>query len=75
MEVYPGVNKLVKKGEIIARVKNMFGNVIDEYFSPCTGVVIGRSSNPVAMSGDRIVHMGVIKRTGEALAKAAKENY
>ncbi|EPB89898.1 hypothetical protein HMPREF1544_03281 [Mucor circinelloides 1006PhL] len=75
LEVYPGVNKLVKKGEIIARIKNMFGNVIDEYFSPCTGVVIGRSSNPVAMAGDRIVHMGVIKRTGEVLAKAAKENY
>jgi hypothetical protein len=37
--------------------------------------VIGRSSNPVAMSGDRIVHMGVIKKTGEVLAKAAKENY
>lgn len=73
--MYPGVNKLVKKGEIIARIKNMFGNVIDEHFSPCTGVVIGRSSNPVAMAGDRIVHMGVIKRTGEVLAKAAKENY
>ncbi|KAK4514544.1 uncharacterized protein ATC70_002142 [Mucor velutinosus] len=75
LEVYPSVNKLVQKGEIIARIKNMFGNVIDEYFSPCTGVVIGRSSNPVAMAGDRIVHMGVVKRKGEALAKAAKENY
>lgn len=70
LEVYPDVNKLVRKGEIIARIKNMFGNVVDEYFSPCTGVVIGRSSNPVAMAGDRIVHMGVIKKTGEVLAKA-----
>ncbi|KAI9256865.1 hypothetical protein EDC94DRAFT_661567 [Helicostylum pulchrum] len=75
LEVYPDVNKLVRKGEIIARIKNMFGNVVEEYFSPCTGVIIGRSSNPVAMSGDRIVHMGVIKKTGEVLAKAAKENY
>ncbi|KAI8049337.1 hypothetical protein BDF21DRAFT_433175 [Thamnidium elegans] len=75
LEVYPDVNKLVRKGEIIARIKNMFGNVVEEYFSPCTGIIIGRSSNPVAMSGDRIVHMGVIKKTGEVLAKAAKENY
>ncbi|GAA5797903.1 hypothetical protein HPULCUR_003299 [Helicostylum pulchrum] len=75
LEVYPDVNKFVRKGEIIARIKNMFGNVVEEYFSPCTGVIIGRSSNPVAMSGDRIVHMGVIKKTGEVLAKAAKENY
>ncbi|RCI07208.1 hypothetical protein CU098_013649 [Rhizopus stolonifer] len=75
LEVYPGVNTLIRKGEIIARIKNMFGNIIEEYFAPCTGIVIGKSSNPVAMSGDRIAHLGVIKKTGEVLAKAAKENY
>ncbi|KAI8997349.1 hypothetical protein BDB01DRAFT_846011 [Pilobolus umbonatus] len=75
LEVYPGINHLVKKGEVIACIKNMFGNVIEEYFAPCTGMVIGRSSNPVAMSGDRILHMGIIKKSGEVLAKAAKENY
>lgn len=75
LEVYPGVNTLIRKGEIIARIKNMFGNIIEEYFAPCTGIIIGRSSNPVAMAGDRIVHLGVIKKTGEVLAKAAKENY
>jgi hypothetical protein len=37
--------------------------------------VIGRSSNPVAMAGDRIVHMGIIKKTSEALGKADGENY
>ncbi|CAO3648914.1 unnamed protein product [Cunninghamella echinulata] len=75
LEVYPGVNTIVRKGDLIARIKNMFGTSIDEYFAPCTSVVIGRSSNPVAMTGDRIVHLGVIKRKGESLAKVAKENY
>ncbi|KAI9307022.1 hypothetical protein BJ944DRAFT_158808 [Cunninghamella echinulata] len=75
LEVYPGVNTIVRKGDLIARIKNMFGTLIDEYFAPCTSVVIGRSSNPVAMTGDRIVHLGVIKRKGESLAKVAKENY
>ncbi|KAF7728517.1 hypothetical protein EC973_005921 [Apophysomyces ossiformis] len=75
LEVYPGVNTIVRKGDIIARVKNMFGNVVDEYYAPCSGIVIGRSSNPVAMAGDRIIHLGVVKRKGEALAKEAKENY
>ncbi|KAI8083211.1 uncharacterized protein B0P05DRAFT_467894 [Gilbertella persicaria] len=75
LEVYPNVNALIRKGDVIARIKNMFGNVVEEYFAPCTGVVIGHSSNPVAMAGDRIVHMGIIKRTDEVLAKAAKENY
>lgn len=44
LEVYPDVNTFVRKGEIIAHVKNMFGNVIDEYFSPCTGMVKSRVS-------------------------------
>ncbi|ORY96739.1 hypothetical protein BCR43DRAFT_439824 [Syncephalastrum racemosum] len=75
LEVYPAVTATLKKGELIARIKNIFGNVIDEYFAPCSGVVIGRSSNPVAMSGDRILHLGVMKRKGETLPKEAKENY
>lgn len=96
LEVYPGVNTIIKKGDIIARIKNIFGNVVDEYYAPCSGVVstqdmieagecyiftlnfsqvIGRSSNPVAMSGDRIVHLGVIKKKSESLPKEAKENY
>ncbi|KAI8091578.1 hypothetical protein BDF21DRAFT_436522 [Thamnidium elegans] len=75
LEVYPGVNTIIKKGDIIARIKNIFGNVVDEYYAPCSGIVIGRSSNPVAMSGDRIVHLGVIKKKSESLPKEAKENY
>ncbi|KAI8825179.1 uncharacterized protein EV422DRAFT_249081 [Fimicolochytrium jonesii] len=75
LEVYPGVNSVVKKGDLVARIKNIFGNIVDEVFAPGTGVTIGRSSNPVAMAGDRVLHMGVIKREGEVLAKEAKENY
>ncbi|CDS06151.1 hypothetical protein LRAMOSA08679 [Lichtheimia ramosa] len=75
LEVYPGVNTIIRKGDLMARIKNIFGNVVDEYVAPCSGIVIGRSSNPVAMSGDRILHLGVIKRKGEVLPKEAKENY
>jgi predicted deacylase len=39
LEVYPGVNNTVKKGDLIARIKNIFGNVVDEYFAPCAGIV------------------------------------
>ena len=44
---------------MIARVKNIFGNIVEEIFAPCKGVCIGRSSNPVAYTGDRIIHLGV----------------
>ncbi|KAJ3257573.1 hypothetical protein HK103_004482 [Boothiomyces macroporosus] len=75
LEVYPSVNTIVKKGDLIARIKNIFGNIIEEIYSTHTGVTIGRSSNPVAMAGDRILHMGIIKKENEALAAEAKENY
>jgi predicted deacylase len=39
LEVYPQVNSVVKKGDLIARIKNIFGNIVEEIFAPCTGVV------------------------------------
>lgn len=39
LEVYPAVNTLVKKGDLIARIKNIFGNVVDEIYSSHSGVV------------------------------------
>jgi hypothetical protein len=60
---------------LVARVKNIFGTVVDEYYAPCGAMVIGRSSNPVAMAGDRIIHFGVPLKAGEELPKVAKENY
>ncbi|ORE05312.1 hypothetical protein BCV72DRAFT_250693 [Rhizopus microsporus var. microsporus] len=75
LEVYPNVNTIIRKNDLIARIKNIFGNVVEEYYAPCSGIVIGRSSNPVAMSGDRIIHLGVIKKKNESLPKEAKENY
>ncbi|KAI8896172.1 hypothetical protein BC833DRAFT_598658 [Globomyces pollinis-pini] len=75
LEVYPQVNTIVKKGQLIARIKNIFGNIVDEIYCPNTGVNIGRSSNPVAMAGDRILHLGIIRKENEVLAAEAKENY
>ena len=75
LEVYPPVNSLVKKGDLIARIKNIFGNFVDEYYAPSRAITLGRSSNPVAMAGDRVIHLGVLAREGEALPPVAKENY
>ncbi|KAL2916081.1 hypothetical protein HK105_204505 [Polyrhizophydium stewartii] len=75
LEVYPQVNSIIRKGDLIARIKNIFGNIVDEIYSPSHGVTIGRSSNPVAMAGDRVLHLGIIKKENEVLAKEAKENY
>lgn len=39
LEVYPGVNTVIRKGDLIARIKNIFGGVVDEIFAPGSGVV------------------------------------
>ncbi len=75
LEVYPSVNTIIKKGQLIARIKSIFGNVIDEIYSPNSGITIGRSSNPVAMAGSRVLHLGIIKKEKEEFAVEAQENY
>ncbi len=73
--MYPPVNTFVKRGMVVARVRSIFGSVVGEYCAPCDAMVIGKSSNPVAMMGDRVVHFGVPMRDGEELPRVAKENY
>lgn len=59
LEVYPDVNTRVKKGELVARVKNVFGDIVEDYFAPDDGIVIGKSTNPVNQTGSRILHLGI----------------
>lgn len=62
LRVHPEVTQLVKKGEKIATLSNIFGDVIEEYFSPENGVVIGKSVSPVNQAGGRILHLGIVKK-------------
>jgi len=57
----PELNKQVLKGDIIGTLKDSFGEIIEEYFAPENGIIIGNSSNPVSQTGGRIVHLGVMK--------------
>lgn len=72
LQVFPDVTDEVEEGERIARVTNVFGDVIAEYHSPVNGVVVGRSTNPICQTGARIAHIGVpakrsqLKRWGVA---------
>lgn len=74
LEVFPHVVDRVRRGEVIARLSNIFGDVLREYRAPYDGVVIGKSVNPVAETGARIAHLGVIEHdpgepvTGGAIA-------
>ena len=59
--VYPNVAQIIEKGQTIATVRNIFGDIIKEYQAPERGIVIGKSVSPVNQTGGRILHLGIIK--------------
>ncbi|PVU98477.1 hypothetical protein BB559_001525 [Furculomyces boomerangus] len=58
--VLPEVNTWVRKGEKIAYVKDIFGSLIDTYYSPDDGIVIGKHVDPVCQTGTRVLHLGIV---------------
>ncbi|WP_020567134.1 succinylglutamate desuccinylase/aspartoacylase family protein [Neolewinella persica] len=59
LHVHVDLLQRVKKGELIASLRNVFGDLTQEYHAPEDGVVIGKSTSPVNMSGGRILHLGI----------------
>ncbi len=59
--VLPKVTDVIEKGQHIATVRNIFGDIVKEYYSPERGIVIGKSVSPVNQTGGRILHIGIIK--------------
>ena len=59
LDVLPAVTDRVEKGELIARVTNLYGDVVQEYRAPEAGIVVGKSVNPVNQAGSRILHLGI----------------
>ncbi len=62
LEVFPSVKAMIKKGELIAEVRNIFGKLIKQYRAPEDGIVIGKSINPINQTGSRILHIGINPR-------------
>ena len=59
LEVFPELLDWVEEGEIVGRISSLFGDVEAEYRAPTRGIVVAKSSNPVAATGARILHLGV----------------
>lgn len=62
LTVHAELRDVVEKGEVIATLRNVFGDKITEYVAEESGVVIGKSVSPVNQTGGRILHMGRIKK-------------
>ncbi|CAJ0645855.1 7968_t:CDS:2 [Entrophospora sp. SA101] len=66
LNVIPDVNTWVKKNEIIATLDSVFGILVETYFAPEDGIVIGKEMYPVCQSGQRILHLGAVDDKFEA---------
>ncbi len=61
LTVYPKVAEMVKKGQEVATLRDIFGDLIKSYYAPEDGVVIGKSVSPLNWTGGRILHLGILK--------------
>lgn len=59
VDVLPKLAEKVKKGDVIAKVYDVFGQVKEEIVADRSGVVIGKNIRPNCNSGTRILHLGV----------------
>ncbi|MCY3413769.1 MAG: succinylglutamate desuccinylase/aspartoacylase family protein [Candidatus Heimdallarchaeota archaeon] len=60
IDIHPQLTQVVKKGEKIADLYNLHGQHIKSYYAPETGIIIGKSINPVTFTGGRVIHLGII---------------
>jgi len=59
LQVHVDLLERVEKEQLVASLRNVFGELVQEYFAPEKGVVIGKSTSPVNQSGGRILHLGI----------------
>ncbi|MEZ5042195.1 MAG: succinylglutamate desuccinylase/aspartoacylase family protein [Saprospiraceae bacterium] len=60
LRVKPNITEMVKKGDIVATLHDIFGHLIKVYVAPEDGVVIGKSASPINQTGGRILHLGIV---------------
>ncbi|MEO0321370.1 MAG: succinylglutamate desuccinylase/aspartoacylase family protein [Myxococcota bacterium] len=65
LEVRAPLGSRVAEGAVIATLMDPWGGLLRTYRAPEAGVVVGRSTNPVASSGARILHLGIEGRPGQ----------
>ena len=61
LTVYPGLTDQVKKGDVIGRLTDIYGECIVDIKAPYDAVVVGKSTNPVCEVGARVVHLGKVE--------------
>lgn len=58
MQVEVELAAMIRRGDVLASLHDPWGQPVTSYRSPHDGIIIGRSVDPVASTGARIVHIG-----------------
>jgi predicted deacylase len=64
LEVIVKPTERVQAGQLVARLHDPWGRLLRRYFAPEDGIVVGCSTNPVAHTGARILHLGIVRSDG-----------
>lgn len=59
VDVTVGLASMVTKGQVVAKVYDVFGQIKEEIIADRGGVVIGKNLKPNCSAGTRIIHLGV----------------
>lgn len=59
VDVFPNLAQKIQKGDLIAKVYDIFGQVKENVYADRAGVVIGKNIRPNCDAGTRLVHIGV----------------
>ncbi|MEY4134967.1 MAG: hypothetical protein RL386_1317 [Bacteroidota bacterium] len=60
LSVWPEIGDYLQRGEPVASLRNIFGDLIKTYTAPEDGVMIGKSVDPINQTGGRIFHLGIL---------------
>jgi predicted deacylase len=60
LSVWPEIGDFLQRGEPVASLRNIFGDLIKTYTAPEDGVMIGKSVDPINQTGGRIFHLGIL---------------
>lgn len=61
MTIHVDLMEQVKEGTLLASMRDIFGNLVKQYYAPEAGIVIGKSVSPVNQAGGRILHLGILR--------------
>lgn len=59
LRVLPDLTNFVKKGEVIATITDIYGELIEEIKANANAIVVAKSTNPVCQVGSRVIHLGI----------------